>query len=84
MGYFELQSVYYSYTQTIKYLINLLTNFSKTDFLKLQTYESYKESSDYTKLMKISNEYYERYFNELKSHWTTDEGDDGSNKFSSI
>jgi len=36
-------------------LINLLTNFSKKDFLKLQAYENYKESSDYTKLMKISN-----------------------------
>jgi hypothetical protein len=42
VGYFELQGVYYSYTQTIKYMINLLTNFSKKDFLKLQTYDSYK------------------------------------------
>lgn len=65
-------------------MINLLTNFAKKDFLKLQTYETYKESSDYNKLMKISNEYYERYFNELKSHWNTDESDDGNNRFSSV
>lgn len=38
VGYFEVQGVYYSYTQTIKHLITLLTNFSKRDFLKLHTY----------------------------------------------
>jgi len=55
IGYFEVQGVYYTYTQTIKYMINLLTNFPKRDFLKLHAYDTYKESSDYTKLMKISN-----------------------------
>jgi hypothetical protein len=34
--------------------------------------------------MKISNEYYERYFNELKPYWATDESDDGCNRFSSV
>ena len=65
-------------------MINLLTGFAKRDFLNLQTYDGYKESSDYTKLMKISNEYYERYFNELKSYWTTEDSDEGCNRFSSV
>lgn len=64
-------------------MISLLTNFPKRDFLKLESYEKYKESSDYTKLMKISNEYYERYFNELKSYWPGDENDEYSGRFSS-
>jgi len=75
IGYFEVHGVYYAYTQTIKYLINLLKNFPKKDFLKLESYEKYKESSDYTKLMKISNEYFDRYFNELKADWQGDEND---------
>lgn len=83
VGYFEVHGVYYAYTQTIKYLIGLLTNFPKKDFLKLESYEKYKGSSDYTKLMKISNEYNERYITELKAYWPGDENDESSGRFSS-
>lgn len=75
--------MYYSYTQIIRYLINLLTNFAKKDFLRLGTYETYKESSDFTKLTKISNEYLDRYATELKQFWNSDENDDSLNRFSS-
>jgi hypothetical protein len=64
-------------------LINLLTNFAKKDFLRLGTYETYKESSDFTKLTKISNEYLDRYATELKQFWNSDENDDSLNRFSS-
>jgi hypothetical protein len=33
--------------------------------------------------MKISNEYNERYMNELKEYWPGDENDDRSGRFSS-
>jgi hypothetical protein len=33
--------------------------------------------------MKISNEYFDRYYTELKSFWSIDENDDGTNIFSS-
>jgi hypothetical protein len=38
IGYFEVQGVYYAYTQAIKYMITLLKSFPKKDFLKLKTY----------------------------------------------
>ena len=65
-----MQSIYSSYTQIIKYLINLLVNFNKTNFIRVEQYHAYKDTNDFHKLMKISNEYYDRYSTELKAYWT--------------
>lgn len=53
-----MQSIYSSYTQIIKYLINLLVNFDKINFMHLvrvENYQAYKDTNDFHKLMKISN-----------------------------
>ena len=57
------------YTGIIKHKIENLVKFSSHNFINTSSYEDYKDSSDYTKLMKIAREYKERYSQELKEYW---------------
>lgn len=55
-----------TYASIIKHKIENLNKFSTINFINATFYEEYKESSDYSKLMKIAKEYRERYSQELK------------------
>ena len=46
-----------------------MVKFDTNNFINTNSYEDYKDSSDYTKLMKIAREYKERYSQELKEYW---------------
>lgn len=62
------------YTAIIRHKIENLVKFSTHNFINASAYDEYKESTDYTKLMKIAREYKERYSLELKDYWASAAG----------
>ena len=62
------------YTAIIRHKIENLVKFSTQNFISAGSYEQYKESTDYAKLMKIARQYKERYSTELKDYWTSAAG----------
>ena len=56
-GSSEVEGVMRGYTAIIKHKIDNLAKFSSVNFIGANSYEEYKEGSDYLKLMKIAREY---------------------------
>lgn len=66
----EVENIIYDFTGIIKHKIENLINLKTANIISPSSYEEYKDTNDYAKLMKISKEYKERYHLEMKSYWT--------------
>jgi hypothetical protein len=58
----EVENIIYDFTGIIKHKIENLINFKTSNIVSPSSYEEYKDTNDYTKLMKIAKEYKERYY----------------------
>lgn len=58
-----------NYAGIIRHKIEELTSFDSHNYIQCEGYNEYKTCSDHDKLMKIANEYSERYQIEVQRYW---------------
>jgi hypothetical protein len=66
----EVEEINRSFAGIIRHKVENLNSFKDYNYIKCEGYKSYKLTSDYEKLMKISKEYSDRYKAELEGYWS--------------